>query len=283
MRDIVAEEYPEREPNVPYSEREGYVPESILTTMREMEEEQREGELAGKHWCRKKQLFRDKNATPGDRAQLVSECLEEIRPMAMCVDRSSAAATTPADAREGAFSGFGRLLLQTGSKYKSQWCPSYFSEVMPFVIPRRVSGPDFREETADPWRRQRFSDAPLISVNRFVAGFARRAEAACRADWTALPIMRSVAYKHTAEHTMALIRHFRGRRGWTAGTDAARFVEAAQGLYRHLHHGYIRRGVSRVPIAGDTTKLPFAADLTPLERDLAWAQHNLAQNLPGSQ
>ena len=65
MRDIVAEEYPEREPNVPYSEREGYVPESILTTMQEMEEEQREGELAGKHWCRKKQLFRDKNATPG--------------------------------------------------------------------------------------------------------------------------------------------------------------------------------------------------------------------------
>ena len=45
MRDIVAEEYPEREPNVPYSEREAYVPEGILTTMREMEEEQREGEL----------------------------------------------------------------------------------------------------------------------------------------------------------------------------------------------------------------------------------------------
>ena len=117
MRDIVAREYPEREPHVPLSDRAGHVPESILHTMREMEEEQRQGELAGKHWCRKKQLFRDKNATPGDRAQVVSECLEEVRPMAMCVDRSSAAATTPADSREGAFAGFGRLLVQTGSRF----------------------------------------------------------------------------------------------------------------------------------------------------------------------
>ena len=98
MRDIVARAYPEREPHVPLSDRDGHVPESILRTMREMEEEQRQGELAGKHWCRKKQLFREKNATPGDRAQVVSECLEEVRPLAMCVDRSSAVATTPADA-----------------------------------------------------------------------------------------------------------------------------------------------------------------------------------------
>ena len=81
---------------------------------------------------------------------------------------------------------------------------------------------------------------------------------------------------------MCLLHHFRGQRGWTANTDAARFVEAAQNLYRHLHHGFIRRGISRVPIAGDTTKLPFAADLTPLERRLAWSQHFLARNLPGS-
>ena len=106
MRDIVQREYPEREHHVPQSKRDGYVPESILRTIREMEEEQRLGELAGKHWCRKKQLFREKNATPGDRAQVVTECLEEVRPMAMCVDRSSAAATTPAEAREGAFAGF---------------------------------------------------------------------------------------------------------------------------------------------------------------------------------
>ena len=72
MRDIVAREYPEREPHVSLSDREGHVPESVLRTMREMEEEQRQGELAGKRWCRKKQLFREKNATPGDRAQVVT-------------------------------------------------------------------------------------------------------------------------------------------------------------------------------------------------------------------
>ena len=82
---------------------------------------------------------------------------------------------------------------------------------------------------------------------------------------------------------MCLLHHFRGQGGWTANTDAARFVEAAQNLYRHLHHGFIRRGISRVPIAGDTTKLPFAADLTPLERRLAWPRHFLARHQPGSQ
>ena len=159
----------------------------------------------------------------------------------------------------------------------------YFSQVLPFVIPRMVSGADFNAEVAEPWRREKHSDAPLVSVNRFVAGFARRCEAACRTDWTALPIMRSVAYKHTAERTMCVLNQFRGKRGWTASTDAARFVEAAQNLYRHLHHGFVGKGIHRVPIEGDTTKLPHAADLTPLERRLAWSQHFLARHLPGSQ
>ena len=95
--------------------------------------------------------------------------------------------------------------------------------------------------------------------------------------------MRSVAYKHTAERTMCVLSNFRGKRGWTANTDAARFVEAAQNLYRHLHHGFVGKGIHRVPIAGDTTQLSFAADVSPLERRLAWSQHFLARHLPGSQ
>ena len=54
MRDIVAREYPEQEHHVPLLERDGHVPQSILRTMREMEEAQRQGALAGKHWCEKK-------------------------------------------------------------------------------------------------------------------------------------------------------------------------------------------------------------------------------------
>ena len=39
----------------------------------------------------------------------------------------------------------------------------------------------------------------------------------------------------------------------------------------------------RVPIAGDTTRLPHATGLSPLEKRLAHAQHFLARHLPGSQ
>ena len=50
--------------------------------------------------------------------------------------------------------------------------------------------------------------------------------------------------------------------------EAAQFnssdlVEAAKSLYHHLHFGFVGTGVHRVPIAGDTTKLPYANGLSP--------------------
>ena len=50
-----------------------------------------------------------------------------------------------------------------------------------------------------------------------------------------------------------------------------------------LHYGFIGKGIHRTPIAGDTTRLPFAADLSPLERKLAFASKFLASRMPGSQ
>ena len=132
-------------------------------------------------------------------------------------------------------------------------------------------------------RQQKLDDAPGVSVRRFVAGIARRAEAACRTDWTALPIVRSVLYKHTAENTMNVMASFVGERGLTASTKATHFIQTAQNLYRHLHHGFDGQALHRVPIAGDTSNLPFVEGLTQLERRLAWSQHFLARQLPGSQ
>ena len=60
-------------------------------------------------------------------------------------------------------------------------------------------------------------------------------------------------------------------------------VLAAKALYHALWHGSTGSGLSRVPIAGDTTRLPFANGLTPLEKKLAWSQHFKAQNLGGTQ
>ena len=71
----------------------------------------------------------------------------------------------------------------------------YFSQVLPFTIPRMVSGPDFFPDSA--WRRN-IEDAPAVTPTQFCSAFARRIEAPCRTDWTALPIIRSVTYKWTS-------------------------------------------------------------------------------------
>ena len=92
-----------------------------------------------------------------------------------------------------------------------------------------------------------------------------------------------MTFKWTAEHTMASIQPFMGKRGSATQTDARMYVEAAQNLYKHLHQGFTGKGVHRMPIAGDTARLPFANGLTPLERKMAWAQHFLAKHLGGTQ
>ena len=282
MKRLVEDEYPETEAAKPEEEREGVVPAPLLEAMREAEERRREGELQGESWSKRLKLFRTKNSTPGDSARCITKCMDNIRPMAMCMDRTSTSASNPADLRTAGWQGFGALHVQSGSKWLSQWCSKYFSQVLPFVFPRMVSGADFREEEK-PWRRQKLEDAPRILPSVFVRGFARRVESACRTDWSALPILRSVAHKFNAEHTMSPLAQFCGKRGWTAETRAIDFVQAAQNLYKHLHTGTIGKGVHRVPIAGDTSKLPLANGLTPLEKRMAWAQHFLAQNMPGSQ
>lgn len=62
-----------------------------------------------------------------------------------------------------------------------------------------------------------------------------------------------------------------------------KYIEAACNLYYHLHHGFTGTGVHRVPIPGDTTRLPFATGLNAVEKRLAWAQHHIAKHMGGSQ
>ena len=82
---------------------------------------------------------------------------------------------------------------------------------------------------------------------------------------------------------MTSLAQFSGKRGSAVDTGAAGLVKAMRNLYHHLHHGFTGTGVHRVPIAGDTTRLPFAVGLTPLEKKMAFAQNFLAKLLPGSQ
>ena len=103
-------------------------------------------------------LFAEKNATPGDAPQSVSSNFNEVRPVALCLDRTTASASDPAALRQGAVERFCDLHVQTGAQKIFQWHSTYFSQVMPFVIPKMVSGPDY-----DPglrWRRK-FEDSLL--------------------------------------------------------------------------------------------------------------------------
>ena len=142
-----------------------------------------------------------------------------------------------------------------------------------------VSGPDFFVEHR--WRR--VESAPIVTPMEFARSFARRIESMCQQDWTALPIIRSVAFKWTAEHTMATGVKLLGRHGNATDTHATKYIEAARNLFHHLHNGHIQSGLHRIPIAGDTNKLPFAKGLTPLEKKMAFAQNFIAQQMAGTQ
>ena len=94
---------------------------------------------------------------------------------------------------------------------------------------------------------------------------------------------RSVAFKFTAEHTMGTLAPFLGKRNSATDSQAQDYFKAAQNLFHQLHNGFVGRGIHRTPIAGDTTKLPYAHGLSKVERRLAHAQVFLAQHLGGTQ
>ena len=280
MRAAVLREYPETEHQKPEAERTGTIPPCIKAMLDEAQADEKEMDVSAGAGRKRQRLLHEKNATPGDGARTLEACLEDIRPHAVCVDKSAQACTDPATLREGALERYGELKVQTGGKEICQFHSKYFSQILPFVIPYMVSGPDFFPDR--PWRRN-FPDAPRVTPQEFAASFGRRVEAQCRRDWAALPIIRSVTFKWQAEHTMSVLGRFSGQRGSATDTSATKLIQALQNLYEHLQKGFVGHGVHRVPIAGDTTRLPFATGLTPLEKKLAWSASFLAKQLPGTQ
>ena len=113
---------------------------------------------------------------------------------------------------------------------RTEFHSKYTSQVLPFVVPRMVSGPDYYPDRR--WRRH--ADAPLVTPREFTSGFARRAEAQCRTSWDALPIVRSVAYKFTAEHTMSTIVPFFGKKNTALDTSASEYVKVGEGGFEPL-------------------------------------------------
>ena len=112
--------------------------------------------LVSLHLYKSTALPSEKNATPGDGERDLETCLFDTRPMSAVQEVISSAASNPATMRSGAIDrlagqGPGSLSIQTGHEPLSQWHGKYFSQILPFVIPFMVSGPDFEFREALPF------------------------------------------------------------------------------------------------------------------------------------
>ena len=103
-----------------------------------------------------------KNATPDDAATSLESCFAELRPQAICLDKSVQTLSDPATLRTQVFDGYADVHVQTFTKMIFQWHPKYASQVLPFAIPRMVSGPDYYPDRV--WRRSR-EDVHLVTYH----------------------------------------------------------------------------------------------------------------------
>ena len=116
-------------------------------------------------------LIKEKNATPGDGDLSLEDTLSDRRPVSVVTESSGQASTDPATLRTNTIKRFkgaqdedeephgqlkdGKLTVQTGHNSMNQWNGKYFSQILPFVIPFMVSGPDFEfYEKTKRWRRR---------------------------------------------------------------------------------------------------------------------------------
>ena len=87
----------------------------------------------------------------------------------------------------------------------------------------------------------------------------------------ALPVLRNTTFRFRAEHTAFVLGPMKKLQMATQVTGN-KLIEAAKKLYKVLWNGHIlTRSKHKIPIAGDSTKLPHAAGLTDLEKELAKA------------
>ena len=147
----VADEYPETEAEKPEAEREGAIPAAVQEVLDEF---QKDAQAAAAGAGRKITVVSDeKNATPGDGARTAETCLDDIRPHSISLGSSSAAVTDPASDKANGFgspnniaevlpkdAATAELTVKTDVKMENMWKSEYPSQILPFVIPKMVSG-----------------------------------------------------------------------------------------------------------------------------------------------
>ena len=232
-------------------------------------------------------LIKDKCAVPGTGGITEESIVEDTRPSTVSAGLTTQSYSDPASMRTGALMRHGTLRIQTSETLMSQWHSLHFAEILPFVIPFMVSGPDYAFYQAKKRGRRGTEDDPYalwVSPLRFVAAVARRCESQMKRDWCALPIMRSICFKHAVEtDSSSCLFHFARPQGGPAELKATKYAAMVKKLYETLWKGHVRYGNIRVPLNGDVTRLAQAEGLSPEEKHMARRIHYKAQHYPGTQ
>ena len=187
----------------------------------------------------------------------------------------------PGGQSEGARVRSGILQLETGCEMQEQWTGDYISKALPFTIPKPIKGPTFFPSAAE--LASGLQDGrPLLTITTFLRGFVRRVENLCHSDWSAVPILRSLWFKYTAYTSKRIQAKFNRGNNQNLTTVVSDHVVAMQKLAKALDSGVVGRGVLKIPVAGDVTRLPFAEGLTDFERRLAREIVSKASVMPGT-
>jgi len=222
VEEMVHQTYPEREAEKPEHERFGQIPEGL----REIVEEEVQEEEVNSRKCRKI-LVKEKTGVP---SHIVSEsvdaAMEDAEPRCCILDADPQACNTQRELRTAAFEKFddsgleeAQLQLTTDMRFEDQWRGDYVSKALPLSIPREISGPDFlpRKSRRHPDGDATVSGEAEVTITDFLRGFARRVENPCHSDFTAIPILRSLWYKHTAYGGQLATQSFQFRKAAPQG------------------------------------------------------------------
>ena len=224
----------------------------------------------------------EKNATPGAAARDAGDCLTDVQPVYVTMDRSARSQSDPATQRENAIIAYDTadLSVQTSAKFVDTWDSSYAWQAFPYSITRPASGGDFRP---DKGRGRRHAESPVLLPTQFLKMLSRRSAAATQSDWTIVPALRGSTWTWQVEHISALAAPHFLRNGGATNTACRSLVEAAKNLVKHLQSGVVGSGPHRIPIKGDITLLPRAAGISNLEKPIARSMCWIFKHLPGTQ
>ena len=127
-------------------------------------------------------------------------------------------------------------------------------------------------------------DCAILTSTAYTRGVGRRIEAQILADWTAIPALRNLYFRHRMYTTPSMRVQHAVQTAEMQDLRARELCEAACSLYHKLWHGFMRGPTgTRRRVNGDITKLRYAEGLTGTEKELLRNLGYISRRLSGSQ